>query len=56
LTAEAHVSAHLLHRKIKSVHTKLTLSLGTGEEVSSARPEAGALGFIQQALKDWHNG
>lgn len=27
------------------------LSLANGEEVSSVRPEAGALGFIQQALK-----
>lgn len=45
------MSAHLLHRRIKSVRTKLMLSLANGEEVSSVRPEAGALGFIQQALK-----
>lgn len=51
MTVEAHVSAHLLHRKIKSVHTKFMLSLANGEEVSSVRSEAGALGFIQQALK-----
>lgn len=51
MTAEAHVSAHLLHRDIKSVHTKFILSVANGEEVSSVRPEAGALGFIQQALK-----
>ena len=50
MTVEAHVSAHLLHRKIKSVHTKLMLSLANGEKVSSVRPEAGTLGFIQQAL------
>lgn len=45
------MSAHLLHRDIKSVHTNLILSVANGEEVSSVRPEAGALGFIQQALK-----
>lgn len=27
------------------------LSLANGEEISSVRPEAGALGFIQQTLK-----
>lgn len=51
MTGETHVSAHLLHRKIKSVHTKLMLSLANGEEISSVRPEAGALGLIQQTLK-----
>lgn len=51
MTVEAHVSAHLPHRKIKSVHTELMPSLANGEEVSGVRPEAGALGFIQQALK-----